>query len=106
MAKGEKRRHVRIKVDKPVKIRDEKGEYEGQLSDISYSGAAVSGEALEFEEDQGLEVDSEEFGRLSGNVVRELDDGFAMAFDMDDEAKEDLVDEITGHRSGGDSDYD
>jgi hypothetical protein len=106
MANGDKRRHVRIRVDKPVKVRDDAGEYDGQLADISFSGASVNGDALDFDDDQDLELDSEEFGRLTGNVVRDFDDGFAMAFDMDDEAKEDLVDEITGHRSGGDSDYD
>ena len=104
MANDEQRRHVRIKVDKPVKVRDESGEYDGQLADVSYSGAAVNAEGQDFEEDQDLELESEEFGLLSGNVVRSFDDGFAMSFDMDDEAKEDLVSEIIGHRSG--SEYD
>ena len=104
MDEPEQRRHVRVKVDKPVKLRNESGEHDGQLVDISYSGAAVNAESLDLDDDNHVELESEDFGRLSGEVVRSFDDGVALAFDMDDDAKSQLVEEISGLRSGEDYD--
>ena len=95
-----RRRHLRIKVEKPVKLRDESREYDGQLTNLSYSGAAVNAVAPDFEDDQFLELETEEFGLLSGTVVRSSYDGFAISFDMGEEAKTQLVHGIAGYRSG------
>lgn len=102
MPDQERRRQTRYKLDRPVTIRDGSEAHNGRLADISSGGAAVN--AVEddtvFDEDQELELEMEEFGRLSGNVVRTLDDGFAMSFDLDEEGEEQLITEITGIRSG------
>ena len=97
-----RRRHMRVKIDKPVIIRDESSEYKGQLANISYSGAAVTAAAPEVAQNQALELESDDIGVLSGNVARTSDDGFAMAFDMDDDAKTRLVDVVTGAPSDPD----
>ena len=106
MTGKEQRRHTRVKVDKPVKFRDGSGQHDGRLADISSSGAAVNTEELDvnLEDDQELELESEAFGTLLGNVVRILDDGFAMEFDLDEEIEERLISEITGYSPG--SEYD
>lgn len=102
MAEEERRRHKRFKVNKPVKIRGGANERTGLLTDISSSGAAISAQEPEgqFEDDQELELELEDFGVLPGSVVRTLDDGFAMAFDLDEEGEEMLITEITGFQSG------
>lgn len=104
MANQERRRQTRYKVDKPVTIRDGEDQHTGRLSDISSGGAAVSAvdDDTVFDEDQSLELELDDFGCLPGNVVRTLDDGFAMAFDVDEEGEEQLITEITGIRSGMD----
>ena len=104
MANQERRRQTRYKVDKPVTIRHGEDEHAGRLSDISSGGAAVNAvdDDTVFDEDQSLELELDDFGRLPGNVVRTLDDGFAMAFDLDEEGEEQLITEITGIRSGMD----
>ena len=102
MADRERRRHERIKIDKTVTIRDGVAEHRGRVLDISSSGAAVSMNKsdLHLEDDQDLELELEEIGVLSGNVVRALDDGFAMSFDLDDESEDRLISEITGYQTG------
>ncbi|MDD9905866.1 MAG: PilZ domain-containing protein [Rhodospirillaceae bacterium] len=102
MANQERRRQTRYKIDKPVTIRDGADQHTGRLSDISSGGAAVSAidDDTVFDEDQALELELDDVGRLPGNVVRTLDDGFAMAFDLDEEGEEQLITEITGIRSG------
>ena len=62
-------RHVRIKVDRPMKFRNDTEIY-GQLGDISYSGAAVNSETLDFGDSANLELGSEDFGHLSGGIAR------------------------------------
>lgn len=104
MAEQERRRHKRYKVNKPVKIRGGANERDGRLTDISSSGAAVNAEEPEtlYEDDQELELELEDFGVLPGSVVRTLDDGFAMSFDLDEEGEEMLISEITGFQAGSD----
>lgn len=102
MANQERRKHKRIKIDKTVTIRDGVAEHSGRVVDISSSGVAVSMESSEdhFEDDQDLELELEEIGILTGNVVRTLDDGFAMSFDLDEEGEDRLISEITGFQNG------
>ncbi|NKB56570.1 MAG: hypothetical protein GKS00_09555 [Alphaproteobacteria bacterium] len=104
MAEHERRRHKRYKVNKPVKIRGGTSEQDGRLTDISSSGAAINADEAEspYEDDQELELELEDFGVLSGSVVRTLDDGFAMSFDLDEEGEELLISEITGFQAGSD----
>lgn len=106
MAVQERRRGKRYKVDKAVTIRDGVAKRNGRLKDISAGGAAVSAEDVDalFDEDQELELELDDFGTLAGSVVRTLDDGFAMEFDLDEEGEEQLITEITGFRVG--TDYD
>lgn len=102
MTNQERRRKTRYRVDKPVTIRDGADEHHGRLADISSGGAAVNAidDDTVFDADQELELEMDDFGPLSGNVVRTLDDGFAMAFDLDEEGEEQLISELTGIRSG------
>jgi len=83
--------HVRVKVDKPIKLRNDTGEFDGQLVEISYSGAAVNLETLDFDDGAHLELDSEYFSHLFGEIVPTVDDVVALSFDMNDEAKYQLM---------------
>jgi hypothetical protein len=102
MAGSERRRHTRVKMKRPVVVRGGDDILDGELVDISQSGAAVSvdGEEFEIEEDQDVEIDMADFGVLAGNIVRTLDEGFAMTFDLDENSEDRLISELTGYRSG------
>jgi len=91
-----------VKVNKAVTIRDGVAEHRGRVVDISSSGGAVSIEDSDrqIDDDQDMELDLEEFGTLSGNVVRTLEDGFAMSFDLDEDGEDRLISEITGYQTG------
>lgn len=106
MAFQERRRAKRYKVDKAVTVRDGRNRYRGRLRDISSSGAAVRVDDADaqFDEDQELELELVDFGTAPGNIVRTFEDGFAMEFDLDEEAEEQLISEITGFRIGSDHD--
>jgi hypothetical protein len=82
-----------------MKFRNDTGEFYGQLGDISYSGAAVNSETLDFGDSANLELGSEDFGHLSGGIARSFNDDVALSFDIDHEAKYQLVEEISGRRS-------
>jgi hypothetical protein len=102
MPDQERRRRRRYKVDKPVTIRDGSDEHNGRLTDISSGGAAVNAEETDshFDDEQSLELELDDFGTLPGNVVRTLDDGFAVEFDLDEDGEERLISEITGIEFG------
>ncbi|MEX2615855.1 MAG: PilZ domain-containing protein [Alphaproteobacteria bacterium] len=104
MAGLERRKHERVKLDRAVTVRDGAGTHDGTLVDISLSGAAVNldDDDFYFDSDQDIEMDMEDFGILTGSVVRILDDGFAMAFDLNEDSEERLITEISGYRSGSD----
>lgn len=103
MVDRDRRRHERIQLKRNVVVRNGDMKHEGALVDISSSGAAVSLEEEDYhvEKDQDLELDMENFGILTGNVVRTLDEGFAMTFDLDENSEDRLITELTGFRSGG-----
>ena len=102
MAGLERRRHTRLKMRRPVIVRGGDETLDGELVDISQSGAAVSldDEDFEIEEERDVEIDMADFGVLAGNIVRTLDEGFAMTFDLDESSEDRLITELTGYRSG------
>lgn len=102
MVDRERRRHERVKIKRPVVVRDGEELLDGELLDISRSGAAVSLEEEDYSltEDQDVEIDMADFGVLAGNIVRTLDEGFAMTFDLDKSGEDRLITELTGYRSG------
>ena len=98
----ERRRHTRVKMKRPVIVRGGDDTLNGELVDISQSGAAVSVDDEDFGVDgeRDVEIDMADFGVLSGNIVRTLDEGFAMTFDLDENSEDRLITELTGFRSG------
>ena len=92
---NDKRRHPRIAVSKSVRATKDVKEYEGEIKDISASGAALVVDA-ELDDEDLVALDIENMSQLSGRVARLFDDGFAVEFDMDDEEEDRLLAELTG----------
>lgn len=95
-----RRRHLRIEVERPVRLRVLGREYDGRLTNVSYGGAAVSTAELPVAVDQIVALESDAFGTLSGPVVRTFCDGFAISFDMDERAKTPLAEWVAGNQAG------
>ena len=52
------------------------------------------------DQDLDMELELEASVTLAGNVLRALEDGFAMNFDFDEEGDDRLISEITGFQTG------
>ncbi len=92
---SDKRRHPRYPAKKPTRTVSQERRHQGNLKDISVSGAAIT-PAAEFETGDLVEVDIEDVGSFTGRVARTLDDDlFAVAFDIDEDDEEPLLAEIT-----------
>ncbi len=88
---GDRRGRPRLRVSKSVMER--KREHRGATRDISASGAAVVAEPG-IEDRSSVDLDIEDVGDISGHVSRLFDDGFAVVFDLDEDDKDRLFDEI------------
>ena len=90
-----KRRHERTPVNEPASVKSGADRYDGRLTDISKSGAAVefdfnsSDSRTQFDIGNNVEVDSRVLESRQGRVVRRYDKGFAVNFETDAAAADD-----------------
>ena len=89
------RRHRRVNVSKSFQAKTESRNYQGSVTDISASGAALSVDADVAQDEVLVELDIEDMSPLSGIVARAYDDGFAVEFDLDEEEEARLLSELT-----------
>lgn len=101
---ADRRAFTRYSMNRGVEIRDGGRRREGRLQDISGSGAAIQtngddGDYLEddFAEGNQVDIDVEDLGFYGAEVIRDLEDGYAVRFDMDDAERDELVTEIMEH---------
>lgn len=60
--------------------------FEGQLKDISATGAAITGVGdVTFENDQFVQLHMDGIGQQSGYVRRRIPEGFALQFEVDED---------------------
>ena len=64
-----------------------------KIHDISGGGASFEGPP-EFAPGDALQIELEEFGPVPGSVVREWDDGFSVAFDLGDDDRYGLQEDM------------
>jgi hypothetical protein len=97
----ERRRRLRIAVNKAVRTTAEALRHMGTLKDISGAGAAIEPSG-NFKVGTEVEIDIEDLGIFPGQVARiaEDDDLFAVAFEIEPEEEDDLVTEITRIHDG------
>ena len=85
------RRRPRLRVSKSV--RERKRERRDATRDISAAGAAVLADA-DIEDSSPVELDIEDLGDITGHVSRLFDDGFAVAFELEEDDEDRLFEEI------------
>lgn len=97
----EQRKWRRFEMDNPVQVRVDGQSRRGRLVDVSAGGAGVQA-APGAIDDELASLDIEGIGQYDGWIVREEDDGFAVMFDLDDDLKETLHEELESFRVRGD----
>jgi hypothetical protein len=103
-AKGgvEHRKHPRIPADRAVRAVQRNHAFTGRLKDISRGGAAVQTDAS-LDDESLVELHFDDMAKVTGQFVRPLDDGFALAFEADDE--DTVLDDILRGHGRGTEDY-
>jgi len=93
-----RRTHQRYAVDKSVDVQIGDQSKPARLKDISGGGAAVSSDIdYDLEAGQHIDLDVEDMGYYGAEVIRELEEGYAVRFDMDDDERGELIAEIREH---------
>jgi len=101
MSTDERRVWVRHNIDRALDIKTTKQTHTRGLNDISAGGASIQGGVAEFE-DEAIEIGTDDFGNFKASVVREWDDGFAVEFDIEDDDKYSLQEDLEAFRREND----
>ncbi len=100
---ADRRVFTRYSMRKGVEIRDGGRRREGRLQDISGGGAAIQTDAGDelldetLAEGRHVGIDVEDMGYYGAEVIRDLEEGYAVRFEMDDAERDELVTEIMQH---------
>ncbi len=96
----ERRRHRRYPAANSTRTKSPSQDHSGALKDISISGATIA-PGGEFEMGDVIEIDIDDVGTFPGRISRTAeDDTFAVAFDLDEDDEDSLMDEITRIHEG------
>lgn len=91
------RRHQRYPLRKKVRAKTAGREFQGEVKDISGSGAALTAD-INLENNQFVELHVEHLDPLPGHIVRTYEKGFAVKFDIPDKDKQELAEELEKFR--------
>ncbi len=97
MDETDKRAWKRYILEKKADIKTAEHTHRRELKDLSAGGASMQGDVADFD-DEDIEIDIDDFGNFAASVVREWDDGFAVAFDMDEDDKYSLQEDLEEFR--------
>lgn len=95
MDEKDKRTWERFNLEITADIKTAEQTHHRELNDMSAGGASMQGDAADFD-DEDIEIDIDDIGNFAASVVREWDDGFAVAFDMDEDDKFSLQEDLAG----------
>lgn len=91
----EKRRHRRVELVLPARFMlPDKSEYEATLQNISAGGLMLKSD-IQPEMGALVIVYVQDIGRLEGEVVRQMPDGFAISFKFAEKLRERVVEKLT-----------
>ncbi|MEE8350783.1 MAG: PilZ domain-containing protein [Rhodospirillales bacterium] len=97
----ERRVWERHNIEKVVDIKTVQHTHSRDLDDMSAGGASVHG-SLSEADDELVEIVIDDFGNFPASVVREWDDGFAVQFDIEEDEKFSLQEDLEAFRREND----
>lgn len=89
----ERRRWKRHRLNSTAKIKIRERILFSKVQDVSGGGAAFEGPS-EFTAGEALEIELETLGTVPGSLVREWDNGFSVAFDLGDDDRDSLQEDL------------
>lgn len=89
----ERRVWKRHNLEKTAGIKTDKHTHSRDLDDMSAGGASVHG-SLSEDDGELVEIAIDDFGAFPASVVREWDDGFAVQFDIKEDEKFSLQEDL------------
>ena len=97
MDETDKRTWARFNLEITADIKTAEHTYRREINDVSAGGASMQGDVANFD-DEDIEIDIDDIGNFAASVVREWDDGFAVEFDMDEDDKYSLQEDLEEFR--------
>ncbi len=89
-----RREHRRILVSKPATVRTEDDEFTGRILNISAGGAGICMDVRLMDKTR-ITVNIENFGLVPAKVVRQMQDGIGVKFEMSEEKEKRFIEQIT-----------
>lgn len=103
MDETDKRSWQRYDLEKTADIKTAKHTHRRELNDLSAGGASMQGDAADFDGGE-IEIDIDNFGHFAASVVREWDDGFAVEFEMGEDDRYSLQEDLEEFKRENDLD--
>ena len=97
----ELRRWKRYRLHSTAKIKIREQILFSKVQDVSGGGAAFEGPSA-FDIGEAMEIELEEFGSVPGLLVRKWDDGFSVAFDLEDDDRYSLQEDMESFKREND----
>ena len=94
----DRRRWPRLVVGGDGEVASDGNRYPCAVNDLSAGGASVAAKDLEGLDDEGLALALEGFGEYGATVVRRWDDGVALEFDIAEDDRYSLQEELESFR--------
>lgn len=89
-----RREHKRIIVSKPAVVKSGEAEYNGKILNISAGGAGISLD-VQLKDNSRITVNIENMGMIPARVVRSMQDGVAVKFELSEEKEQKFIEQIT-----------
>ncbi len=101
----DRRRWRRLAIEKAAEVKANGAPYAGTTKDISAGGASIDVE-IEALGEESVELSIDEFGDFDASVVRQWDTGVVLMFDIDEDHRYALQEELEAFRRENDLDLD
>lgn len=89
-----RREHRRILVSKPTKIAEGNQEFNGSILNISAGGAGIRLD-VQLRDSTQITVDIENVGAIPAKVVRQMQDGVGVKFQLSKEKEQRFIEQIS-----------
>ncbi|WP_025898524.1 PilZ domain-containing protein [Sneathiella glossodoripedis] len=89
-----RREHKRVIISAPAVVQTGDDQFKGKILNISAGGAGISMD-VQLKDDTRLTVNIEDLGMIPARVVRKLQNGVAVKFEISEEKEERFIEQIT-----------
>ncbi len=89
-----RREHKRIIVSAPAVVQTGDEEFSGKILNISAGGAGISMD-VQLKDDSRITVNIEDLGMIPARVVRKLQNGVAVKFEISEEKEKRFIQQVT-----------